>query len=126
MTHYAKVNQGRVIQVIVAEQEFIDNMIDNSPGVWIKTSYNTYGGVHYEPDSSHQIPSEDQTKSLRKNFATVGGVYDVVRDAFYESQPYPSWTLDETTCIWQPPVGHPGDGLYDWDEENQQWVQYSE
>ena len=124
MAHFAKVNQGIVVKVIVAEQEFIDNYVDTSPGKWIQTSYNTYRGVHYQrnDDGSLGEPSEDQSKALRKNFAGIGFTYDVERDAFYMPQPFPSWTLNETTCDWESPVAYPsGGGLYDWNEETQTW-----
>ena len=111
MAHFAKVLDGKVIQVIVAEQEFIDNIIDNSPGPWIKTSINTHGGVH-----------SDGGTPLRKNYAAVNGVYDADRDAFYEPKPYPSWTLNETTCIWECPVAYPTDGEnHEWNEADQSW-----
>jgi hypothetical protein len=119
MSHFAKVDQGIVINVIVAEQDFVDNLIEDTPGRWIQTSYNTRGGVHYDPDTG--LPSDDQTKALRKNFAYIGGVYDFVRDAFYEQQPFPSWTLDEDTCIWEPPVAYPSSGDHTWNEETQSW-----
>lgn len=120
MAHFAKVLNGKVINVIVAEQEFIDNFTDTSPGKWIQTSYNTRGGVHYEPDSN--TPSEDQSKALRKNFAYRGANYNVVADAFYENQPYPSWTLNEETFIWESPIPYPDDGAkYIWNEEEQSW-----
>lgn len=128
MAHFAKVVDGVVIQVIVAEPEFFDTFVDSSPGDWIQTSYNTYGGVHYKPNVVPREPSEDQTKALRKNYAGPGMVYDSERDAFYEPQPHPSWTLDEFTCFWHPPHEIPEDhgqleedGItliyYVWDEE---------
>src|SRR6056300_488647 len=111
MAHFAKVNQGIVEKVIVAEQDFIDTMVDTSPGSWIQTSYNTRGGVH-----------SDGGTPLRKNFAAVGGSYDAERDAFIPPQPYPSWTLNEETCIWECPVAYPTDGnMYIWNEETQAW-----
>jgi len=122
MAHFAKVLNGKVVNVIVAEQDFIDNFTDNSPGRWVQTSYNTHGGVHYDPSTGE--PSSDQTKALRKNFAYIGGNYDVTRDAFYNLQPFPSWTLNETTCYWECPVAHPSDfdGYnYNWNEETQTW-----
>tara|TARA_A100001391_G_scaffold15649_1_gene8830 strand:+ start:1894 stop:2262 length:369 start_codon:yes stop_codon:yes gene_type:complete len=122
MAHYAKVLQGVVTKVIVADKEFIDSYVDHQPGSWVQTSYNTKGGIHYEPNSD--TPSSDQSKALRKNFAGVGHIYDEVRDAFYEPQPYPSWTLNETTCIWEAPVAFPNDGKdYDWDESSKTWVE---
>jgi hypothetical protein len=111
MSHFAKVKDGKVIKVIVAEQEFIDNLIEQEAGTWIQTSYNTYKGEH----------KLDGTP-LRKNFAGVGFIYDKKRDAFYQPQPYPSWTLNETTCHWEAPVAYPTDGQeYKWNEETTSW-----
>jgi hypothetical protein len=120
MSHFAKINplNYKVENVIVADQEFIDSLPDN--GLWIKTSYNTRGGIHY--DEFNQ-PSDTQEKALRKNYATVGGFYDVDADAFYNAQPYPSWVLDESTYLWVAPVELPSDGKnYRWDEETTSWV----
>ena len=113
MAHFAKINNGIVQQVIVAEPEFFDTFVDSSPGEWIQTSYNTYGGVHKLGGTP-----------LRKNFAGVGYTYDSTRDAFYAPQPYPSWTLNETTCLWECPVAYPDEdmtNLYNWNEETQIW-----
>ena len=117
MGHYAKVENGVVTEVIVAQRDFIDTLPDASS--WIKTSYNTRHGKHYEPDSSYSVESSDQSKALRKNFAGIGMIYDAERDAFYEPQPYPSWTLDEATCRWICPQERPTVevvGIY-WDED---------
>ena len=115
MAHYAKVRDGIVLQVIVAEEDFFKTFVDTEPGKWVQTSYNTRGGVHYEPNSN--TPSSDQSKALRKNYAGIGFVYDSDKDAFYEPQPYPSWKLNNTTCIWEPPIALPNDGNgYYWDE----------
>ena len=104
-------------KVIVAEPEFFDTFVDDSPGEWIQTSYNTRGGVHYGADNQ-----PDDGVALRKNFAGVGFTYDVSRDAFYAPQPFPSWTLDEDSCTWQPPVACPDDGnMYTWNEDSQTW-----
>lgn len=122
MAHFAKVLDGAVVQVIVAEPEFFDTFIDKSPGDWIKTSYNTRGGIHYDPNTNQ--PSEDQTKALRKNYAGIGFTYDRERDAFIPPKPYPSWVLDEFTCLWEAPTPHPNDGgFYFWNEATQSWVQ---
>lgn len=123
MAHFAKVVKGVVQQVIVAEPEFFDTFVDSTPGKWIQTSYNTKGGVHYQPNSTE--PSADQSKALRKNFASVGYIYDAARDAFYSQQPYPSWTLNESTCYWEPPIEMPpaqeGGLLWEWNETEQRW-----
>tara|TARA_B100000900_G_C20008205_1_gene484681 strand:- start:126 stop:470 length:345 start_codon:yes stop_codon:yes gene_type:complete len=110
MAHFAKVLDGKVIKVIVAEQEFIDSYVDNSPGEWIQTSYNTLAGVH----SKGGTP-------LRKNYAGIGSRYDDDRDAFIPPKPYLSWILNETTCQWEPPVAEPTEGHHTWNEETQQW-----
>ena len=120
MAHFAKVVNGVVEKVIVAEQSFIDSFIDNTPGEWIQTSYNTHGGIHYEPNS--QTPREDQSGALRYNYAGEGYLYDAEADAFYEPQPFPSWTLNTSTYMWEAPVAYPIDGQkYNWNEENQTW-----
>ena len=115
MAHYAKIEDGIVTQVIVADQDFIDSGAVGSG--WVQTSYNTSGGVHYGPDRQ-----PDGGIALRKNYAVIGGIYDAKRDAFYASQPYPSWILNEQTCWWESPVPMPTDGIYEWDEVSRSWV----
>lgn len=88
MSHFAKVVNGIVTQVIVAEPEFFDTFVDSSPGQWIQTSYNTHGGQHPEG------------RPLRKNFAGIGFTYDVERDAFIPPKPEGDYALDEETCLW--------------------------
>jgi hypothetical protein len=113
MAHFAKVNNGIVEQVIVAEPEFFTTFVDSSPGEWIQTSYNTRGGVHANGGTP-----------LRKNYAGVGFTYDRVRDAFIPPKPYASWTLNEDTCLWDAPVAYPDDGnMYTWDEATTNWVE---
>jgi len=120
MGHFAKVSNGIVTKVIVAEADFFNNFVDDSPGQWIQTSYNTRGGVHYQPNTNE--PSEDQSKALRKNYAGIGYTYDSTRDAFIPPQPFNSWTLNEDTCLWDSPVPYPTDGkLYKWNEEILNW-----
>jgi len=120
MGHFAKVSNGIVTRVIVAEADFFNNFVDDSPGKWIQTSYNTRGGVHYQPNTNE--PSEDQSKALRKNYAGIGYTYDSTRDAFIPPQPFNSWTLNEDTCLWDSPVAYPEDGkLYKWNEEMLNW-----
>ncbi len=117
MGHFAKVADGKVTQVIVAEPEFFQTFVDSSPGQWLQTSYNTRGGVHYGQDGQ-----PDGGVALRKNYAGVGYSYDAARDAFIPPQPFASWTLDEDTCLWNPPVAMPTDGkLYTWNEATQSW-----
>lgn len=111
MAHFAKVNNGIVEQVIVAEPEFFDTFVDSSPGEWIQTSYNTQGGVHI----SGGIP-------LRKNYAGIGFTYDKQRDAFIPPRPFNSWVLNEDTCLWEAPVPYPnGDKIYIWNETLLNW-----
>jgi hypothetical protein len=90
MAHYAKVTNGIVTQVIVAEQDFIDSYIDNIAGQWVQTSYNTYGGVHANGGTP-----------LRKNYAGVGMTYDAGRDAFIAPKPDGNYVLNEDTCLWE-------------------------
>ena len=119
MAHFAKVCDGRVINVIVAEPEFFNTFVDSSPGEWIQTSYNTRGGVHYGQDGN-----PDGGVALRGNYAGIGYVYDRNNDVFYPPSPFPSWTLDNTTWSWQPPVARPDDGkFYDWNEDTKSWVE---
>jgi len=114
MSHYAKVENGLVTQVIVAEQDFID-MIE---GEWVQTSYNTRGGVHYNPNSD--IPSGGP--GLRGNFAGIGYTYRSDIDAFIPPKPFDSWVYDEQKFSWKPPVSMPQDGRpYQWDEQTQTW-----
>lgn len=118
MAHYAKVKDGVVTQVIVAEAEFFDTFVDTEAGEWIQTSYNTYGGVHYGQDGQ-----PDGGVALRKNYAGVGFTYDKDKDAFIPPQPFASWILNENTCLWEAPVAKPDDGQhYEWDEDTTSWA----
>jgi hypothetical protein len=121
MAHFAKIENGIVTQVIVAEQDFINHLLLLNPSEqWIQTSYNTRGGVHYDPVTGE--PSADQTKALRKNYAGIGYTYDSTLDAFIAPKPWPSWQLDTTKGIWQSPVPMPDDGKpYIWDESTTSW-----
>jgi hypothetical protein len=102
MGHFAKINQKRIVtQVIVGDEEYVDTL----PGTWIQTSY---------------------TGEFRKNYAGIGYAYDYFKDAFIPPKPYNSWILNEDTCKWEAPVAYPADNkLYQWDEENLQWVIYT-
>jgi hypothetical protein len=111
MSHFAKIENNIVTQVIVAEQDVIDSGLFGSPSAWVQTSYNTYGGEHRLGGTP-----------LRKNYAGVGYTYDSERDAFIPPKPYNSWILDEETCLWNPPVAMPTDGkIYSWNEETLSW-----
>lgn len=107
MAHFAKIENDIVTNVIVAEEDFVQTL----EGEWIQTSYNTSGGVHLLGGTP-----------LRKNFAGIGYVYDRVRDAFYEHQPFQSWTLNEDSCLWEAPIPYPiDDKVYHWDESELNW-----
>jgi len=126
MAHFAKVVDGIVTEVIVADQEFIDNYQDTSPGTWLQVSYNTLGGVHYERNENGSLgeASADQSQALRKNYPGKGWHYDFEADGFYPPKPYDSWTLNPSTFAWDCPVEIPSDysGMnYVWNEENQTW-----
>ena len=120
MSHFAKIVDGIVTNVIVAEQDFIDNKDDSSS--WIQTSYNTRGGKHYAPNST----DEDGGVALRKNYAGLGYTYDEIRDAFIPQQPYNSWLLNEEYCYWYSPVTQPAPRedvkIHIWDEDIVNWV----
>jgi hypothetical protein len=112
MSHYAKINNGIVEQVIVAEADFFDTFVDSSPGEWIQTSYNTHANQHPEG------------RPLRGNYAGIGYTYDATNDVFYAPQPYPSWTLNETTWTWDAPLAMPTDDkMYEWDEPTTNWIE---
>ena len=108
--HFAKVLNGKVIKVIVAEPEFFNSFVDDSPGQWIQTSYNTHGGVHLQDG-----------EPLRKNYAGIGYDYDSQRDAFIPPKPYNSWVLNEESCLWEAPIEKP-EGNYRWDEDTISWI----
>ena len=116
MAHFAKVKDGFVEQVIVAEPEFFNTFVDTSPGQWIQTSYNTHGGVHTNGGTP-----------LRKNYAGVGYTYNPALDAFIPPKPFTSWLLNEDTCLWDAPVLYPEDGkTYKWDENTTNWIEVTD
>ena len=124
MAYFAKVSKGVVTNVIKCEPEFIGKIKDSSAGKWIQTSYNTRGGVHY--DGSRK-PSVNQSKALRKNFAGIGFTYNPKLDAFIPPKPFESWTLNESTCLWEAPLAMPTDGkMYEWNELSKKWEVSSE
>lgn len=111
MAHFAKVNNGIVTQVIVAEPEFFNTFVDTSPGEWIQTSYNTFGNQHTKGGTP-----------LRGNYAGIGYTYDRTNDVFYAPKPFANWILNESTWLWEAPVAMPDDGkMYQWDEATTSW-----
>ena len=113
MSHFARVENNIVQEVIVAEQEFINSGAVGDPTTWIQTSYNTHRGVHTQGGTP-----------LRKNYAGVGFTYDLERDAFIPPKPYNSWILNESTCLWEAPVAMPQDGnIYTWNEKTLTWIE---
>lgn len=122
MGHYAKIVDNKVVQTIVAESDFFNTFVDSSPGTWLATSYNTRGGIYYDPATGQK--STDQSKAIRANFAGINYNYDPIADVFYAPQPYPSWTIAAPTWLWEAPTPMPNDGKsYKWDEETLSWVE---
>jgi hypothetical protein len=129
MSYFAKVpeltnGKGIVVNVIAAEQSFIDSGAEGDAGLWWQTSYNTRGNVHYGQDGQ-----PDGGVALRANYAGIGFTLDttVVQDdvigVFYAPQPYPSWSLNIQTYEWDAPIPYPTDGkYYVWNETTQSWV----
>jgi hypothetical protein len=127
MAHYAVINLDNIVtQVFVGKDEGEGGMnwenyySQGIDGYVLRTSYNTRGGVHYDPQTNE--PSGNQDKAFRKNYAGIGYSYDVSRNAFIPPKPFDSWNLDEDSCLWEPPIPMPNDGNpYAWNEENQAW-----
>jgi hypothetical protein len=116
MSHFAKVENGTVTQVIVVEQDVLDTGLFGDPSLWVQTSYNTLGGVHTLGGTP-----------LRKNYAGIGYTYDSERDAFIPPTSFTSWVLNEDTCLWEAPTPMPTDDKqYSWDEETLSWVEVEE
>jgi hypothetical protein len=121
MSHFAKVVDNVVTEVIVAEPEFVKYREEPEGTRWIQTSYNTYGGVHYGPDGK-----PDGGFPLRMNFASIGGTYDEERDAFIPKQQFRTWVLNEN-CIWECPKLYPTDGkTYTWSDDAVDWIELTE
>lgn len=121
MSHFAQLDENDVVtQVIRITQDVLDTGAFGDPNSFVQTSYNTRGGIHYDENGN---PSADQSKALRKNYAGIGFKFDRVRDAFIEPQPFPSWSLNETSCLWEAPTPYPDDGnIYIWDESTLSWI----
>jgi hypothetical protein len=129
MAHYALLNNENFVTSVIsgADEYYIINGLDTETNysnlyncIAKRTSYNTHGGIHYQADNN--TPSQDQSKAFRKNYAGIGYYYDSIRDAFIPPKPFPSWTLNEQTCLWQSPIPYPNDGkVYTWNEEIGNW-----
>ena len=121
MAHFAKLDENNIVTFVTVGRQEDDGLeaelTARTGDVYKQTSYNTRGGVHY----TDGLPSDDQSKALRFNYAGIGFTYDETRDAFIPPQPYPSWVLDEGTCLWVAPIPMP-DGDYVWDEDAGDWV----
>lgn len=124
MSHFAKIDPetNLVTFVTVGRQEDDgkeEELIARTGDIYRQTSYNTRGGVHYDPETGE--PSADQSKAFRKNYASIGFTYDEARDAFIPPKPFESWLLEEDTCLWNAPIPQPTEGQWEWNEEQQQW-----
>lgn len=122
MGHWAKLNDANVVtEVLVADDDAEQWLVDTFGGTWVRTSYNTFGGVHY----TNGEPSDDQTKAFRYNYAGVGDTFlpDFGTDgAFVRDAPFPSWVLNPETALWEAPIAKPDDGgAYIWNESTQSW-----
>ena len=127
MSHFAKLDENNVVVFVTVGRQEDDGLeaelTARTGDVYKQTSYNTRGGVHY----TDGLPSDDQNKALRFNYAGIGYTYDETRDAFIPPKPYDSWVLDEDTCLWVAPVPYPTDGAdYIWDEDAGDWVAVEE
>jgi hypothetical protein len=126
MSHFAKLDENNLVTFVTVgrqEDDGLEEELNARTGdVYRQTSYNTYGGVHYTDGE----PSADQTKALRFNYAGIGFTYDETRDAFIPPTPYPSWVLDEATCLWVAPIAYPAEGDHVWDEEAGDWVEVTD
>ena len=125
MAHFAKLDENNIVVTVVVGRQEDDGLeaelTARTGDIYKQTSYNTRGGVHYDPETGE--PSEDQTKALRFNYAGIGFTYDPERDAFIPPKPFDSWVLDEDTCLWEAPVAYPEDGgVYTWNEETTNWI----
>lgn len=117
--YFAKIDpmNKEVLWVIVASQEFINSGVMGNKKNWVSTDYNTKGGIHYDNNGK-----SDRKPQLRKNYAGIGMIYDVGRDAFRNKKPYTSWILNEDSCLWKAPILMPNDGnRYYWDEDTLSW-----
>jgi len=129
MAHYAVLNSDNTVTMVFVGRDDVVEGIDDwetyyaPEGFTVRqTSYNTQGGVYY----TDGVPSADQSKALRFNYAGIGFTYDENRDAFIPPQPYASWVLDEATCLWVAPIAYPAEGVHVWDEQAGDWVEVTD
>jgi hypothetical protein len=130
LAHFAKLDENNIVAFVTIGRQEDDGqestLSEKTGHVYKQTSYNTRGGVHYQANGT---PSTDQSKAFRKNYASIGYTYNRIRDAFIPPKPYPSWVLNEDTCLWEAPTQKPGDAgtgtppkMYEWDEITQTWA----
>jgi len=123
MSHFAKVENGIVTQVIVIEQDILNTGHWGDPASWVQTSYNTHGNVHYAPSPPAAPMTPDGGTPLHKNYAGIGYSWDGI--GFAAPQPYPSWILNSVTYLWEAPVPYPTTGgPWVWDEATLSWIEW--
>jgi hypothetical protein len=121
MAHFAQIDENNIVMqvIVVGDSDCLDENDQESEAVGIAFCQSLLGS-----DTNWVQTSYNATK--RKHFAGAGFIWDAARDAFYPPSPYNSWTLNETTCQWEPPVARPdnfSEQTHYWDEENQQWAE---
>jgi hypothetical protein len=126
MAHFALLDENNIVTFVTVGRDEDDGkeaeLSARTGQVYKQTSYNTRGGVYYTPNTNE--PDPDQSKAFRKNYAGLGYTYDEIIDGFVPPKPYPSWLLNTTTGLWDPPVPYPTDGKrYEWDEADQSWTE---
>ena len=126
MAHFAKLDQNNIVVFVTVGRDEDngkeDQLTARTGDVYKQTSYNTRGGVYYDPTTNQ--PGTDQTKAFRKNYAGLGYTYDYDRDAFIPPKPFNSWVLNETSCLWEASTPLPTDDKrYTWNEESTSWVE---
>jgi hypothetical protein len=128
MAHFAQIDSQYIVQqVLVISQDEVDTGNWGDPASWVQTSYNTRGGIYYTPNTN--TPDPDQSKAFRKNFAGIGSMYlpsGPEGEGFTPPSPYPSWSMNSFSYLWEAPVPYPDDGAhYEWDEATLSWVMTS-
>lgn len=117
MAHFAELNADNEVLrvVVVANDELLDENGDEQESLGVTFCNTLFGGTWKQTSYNNNI---------RKNYAGIGFTYDSTRDAFIPPKPYASWTLNETTCLWEPPTAMPEDGnMYEWNESTTSWDQ---